>query len=266
MAQADAVATAAAYAAATQALRRRLTDLLTALWRSLGGYHDAEAARFVAQAVPLVAGGQQQMASLTGAYLAADRRTAVGRSLPHAVSLRRVTAAAARNGTPPSTVYHRPFDLVWRRLGAGIEPGKAIQAGLDRAVQSGLTDLQLTKVRTAQQVLAHDPKITGWRRQIEGAHSCGLCIVASANHYRREDLMPIHPACDCSVQPIYGRAEPIADRELLASAKDTITATFGHYSTNPADLRRLLIVHEHGELGPVLAVRGRPFLGPSDIV
>ena len=33
----------------------------------------------------------------------------------------------------------------------------------------------------------------------------------------------------------------------------------------PVAYRDVLVSHEHGELGPVLAVKGRPFQGPNDL-
>lgn len=289
-------ATIAAYQAQTSQLRQNLEDFIRRLWLSLGQYRDPQLVQFLEQAVPVVIGAQQSMAGLTAASLAAQQEAAVGGlGLPAAIDAAKVTGMAARNGTDPAEVYGRPFHLVWRQLAdlprqaGSIE--QAIDAGLNRAVDLAMTDLQLTKVATSQKALASDAHVTGYRRVLEGPHSCGLCIVASTQRYHKQDLMPIHPGCDCSTAPIYGDHDPgptitsmvnvdgqmvpVAD---LPDVHDRIEQRFGTSSSAARGIpgardargrilqyRDALIVHEHGELGRVLAVRGAPFLGPNDL-
>lgn len=270
--QADAatIAGLAAYQQATSRLRGQLSAFLAALWRSLGYYRNAQMVQFIAQAVPVVAGAQQQMASLTSAYLATDRAAVLRvQHRPVAVDPAKVTGAAVRNGVSPQVVYGRPFHLVWRQLGDGVAPGQAIQAGLDRAEQSALTDLQLAKTHTAARVMAADPRVVGYRRVLEGAYSCALCVIASTQRYHQAALMPIHSNCDCSQQPIYGGHDPglVIDEAQLESAHQQIAAATGTSDRGgrSTDYRSLLITHDHGELGPVLAIRGRPFTGPAQL-
>lgn len=275
----QAAVTLAAFQQATTRMRDQLERVITGVWQSLGVYRNAQIQPFLAQVLPAVLGAQRQIAALTAAYLAHQRQSALGGPLrPLPVNPARVTGAAVRNGTDPATVYERPFHLVWRQLGAGTAPADAIQAGLDRAVQSGLTDLQLTKTHTARQTLTSDDRAVGWRRQLEGAYSCALCVVASTQRYHTGDLMPIHPACNCQPVPIYGdhsrvRDQHVIDEQQLAAAHATIAAQFGRSDAGAREIpnaagvlyRDVLITHQHGELGPVLAVRGRPFTGPNDI-
>jgi hypothetical protein len=280
----------AVYQARTQALRADIEARVRRLWAALGSYRNPDQARFVTQVVPLVAGGQQAMSALTAANLAQLRAAALGTpARPAPVPAALVTGAAVRNGVPPAQVYGRPFHLVWRLLDElPREPGsvdKAIASGADRAVNLALTDAQLAKQHTAARVLGQDDRVVGYRRVLEGPHSCALCLVAATQRYHRDQLMPMHPACDCSVAPIWDTADPgqtieaavrvdgkltpvaelpdvhdrIAQRfSADSSAARTITGTTAQY-------RDALIVHEHGELGPVLAVRGAPFTGPHDI-
>lgn len=272
------LAAMAAYQAQTQALRTQLTAYVQRLWRSLGSWRQGDIPRFVAQVVPVVAGAQRQMVALTAANLAQQRQLAVGGLfVPQPVDPKAVSGAAARNGTDPAEVYGRPFHLVWRQLDElPREPGsidQAITAGMDRAVESAVTDVQLTKQRTAFQVLGRDGRVTGYRRVLEGAYSCALCIVASTQRYHRSELLPVHPACDCSVQPIYGDADPgqLIDPDTLADVHQRIEERFGHSSSAARIIpgakdgrgkviryRDVLVTHEHSELGPVLAVRGQP--------
>jgi hypothetical protein len=286
----------AAYQVRTQALRADIEARVRRLWRSLGSYRNADQSRFAKLAVPIILGGQQAMSALTAANLAQQKQISVGgRFKPAAVDLREVTGAAARNGADPSEVYGRPFHLVWRQLDelprvpGAIE--QAIDAGEQRAVELALDDQQLAKQHTALEILGHDDAVVGYRRVLEGAHSCGLCIVASTQRYHREQLLPLHGGCDCSVAAIWGDQDP--GRTIEATARidgklvpiadlpdvhDRIYERFGRSSSAARDIpgttdahgrilqyRDVLITHAHGELGPVLAVRGADFTGPTDL-
>lgn len=286
----------AAYQAQSQALRARLEAFVRRLWSSLGEYRTPEMRRFIHQVLPVVAGAQTSMASLTAANLAAQLSIALDTTFqPAVVDVRKVTGAAARGGVDPADVYGRPFHLVWRQLDElPREPGsieKAIAAGEARAVELALDDVQLAKQQTALQVIGHDDRVVGYRRVLEGAYSCGLCIVASTQRYHKQDLLAIHGGCDCSVAAIYGTADPGRIIEAVANVNgrltpiaelpdvhDRIEQRFGASSSSARNIpgardahgrilqyRDVLITHHHGELGPVLRVRGEPFLGPGDI-
>lgn len=278
------LAVIAAYQAQTRALRARLDVLVTRVWRSLGTYRRPQMQRFVKDVTTLVLAGQTQMSALTVGYMTAQRNAILGRSVTFRVNPRDVTGANARNGTDPRMVYERPFHLVWRQLHdqphvAGAV-NAAIQSGLDRAVELAMTDLQLAKVQTAAAAGSQD-KLARWsERVLEGPHSCGLCIVASTQRYRAGELLPIHGGCDCSQRTVYGEIAPpqVLDPTKLADIHDRIEQAFGASSSSARVIpgardarnkliryRDVLVVHEHGELGSVLAVKGRPFLGPGDL-
>lgn len=266
------------------------------LWVSLGSYRNADMARFVAQVLPFVAGAQQTMTALTVANLTRQAEIALGHAVkPTAVDVKKTTGAAARNGAAMTEVYERPFHLVWRQLDElPREPGsieQAIAAGGNRAVDLALDDQQLAKQHTAAEVLAKDDKVVGYRRVLEGPHSCGLCIVSATQRYHKENLLAIHGGCDCSVAAIWGDSDPgqtIAatarvDGQLvpvadLPDVHDRLEQRFGGSSSSARNIpgardahgrvlryRDVLVTHDHGELGPVLAVKGHPFLGPSDL-
>jgi hypothetical protein len=294
--QLELIAALAAYQGATAALRLRLAALITRIWQQLGSYRANDMRRFIRDITPLVAGAQQQASALTAANLARQQQISLGGTgAPVAVGAWTIVGAAVRNGADPATVYERPFHLVWRQLAdLPREAGsidQAIQAGLDRAVELAMTDLQLAKTETARQVMAKDKNVVAYRRVLEGQYSCGLCIVAATLRYHSEDLMPIHPGCDCSVAPIHGDHDPgrtitamvnVDGKQVpiaeLPDVHDRIEQRFGRSATSGRRIpgatagharilqyRDLLIVHQHGELGPVLGVRGAPFTGPTDI-
>jgi len=273
----------AAYQQQTAATRAQLAAYIAALWASLPQYRNANARDFTAQAVPVVEAAMGHMQAATAAYLATMNGLAGGSGTP--LTYQTATIAAVRNDADPADVYSRPFNLVWRRLHdlAPLDEAKiqsAIESGQNRAVQTAVTDLQLAKTHTAKAQMGRNRNVVGYRRQLEGAHSCALCIVASTLRYHKADLMPIHPACDCLPVPIMAgeKADMTLDPALLEAAHATVADTFGADSTAARNIRGafkdngksvlyrdVLITHQHGELGPVLAIRGQKFTGPHDI-
>lgn len=141
-------------------------------------------------------------------------------------------------------------------------------------------------------------RVVGYRRVLTGRENCAMCVLASTQRYHVKDLLPIHPACDCAVAPIVGRDDPgqvinsvtvtegsqavtttrggadvfsgnqlVNLGELLEPLHDDIAKRFGisDRGGRRIDYRKLLTVHEHGEIGPVLTVKGQHFTGPDDI-
>jgi hypothetical protein len=273
-------AVVAEYQQQTGSLRGALEAYIVALWASLGEYRNTQMADWVGQVVPVVEGAMQHMQAVTSAYLATLSGISGGSAVP--LDAAKVGISAVRNGADPADVYGRPFHLVWRQLAAqapldGQKVADAIKSGQDRAVQLATTDVQLAKTHTAQSQLAKARNVTGYRRQLEGARSCALCIVASTRHYHKAELMPIHPACDCQPVPIYGTyTGTVLDSQQLAEVHGVIAQRFGADSTaarkvaaavkdngKPLLYRDVLIEHKHGEIGPILALRGASFTGPN---
>lgn len=272
-----------AYQQQTAAVRDQLAAYIAAVWVSLGEYRRANAAAFVAQVVPVVEGAMAHMQALTGGYLATLTGLTGGTGTP--LASRTMGVAQVRNGADPADVYSRPFNLVWRRLHdlAPLDEQKiqdAITSGQKRAVQMALTDVQLAKTHTAADQMKRNRNIVGYRRQLEGAYSCALCIVASTRRYHKAELMPIHPACDCQPVPIMGgeKIDLNLDPALLEAVHATVADQFGADSTAARNIRGafkdngdsvlyrdVLITHQHGELGPILAIRGQHWVGPGDI-
>lgn len=280
---AEQAALVAVYMQQSHGIRQALLEFIERLWASLGVYRSPR--RFVSEVVPAVTGAQQQMAALTSAYLARQRQImAAGNGAPRAVSDLDVTGAATRNGVPLTDVYERPFHTVWRELAdLPHEDGAidlAIGAGLEQAQTQAATDLQRTKTLTSQQIIDSTPGIVGYARILEGEFSCGLCIVASTLRYTRGELMPIHPGCDCGEAPIFGDEDPglVINEQRLADIHDAIAKQFGRHNAGariidgqvkvngkPLEYRDVIVTHEHGELGPIMAVRGQQFTGPGDL-
>lgn len=259
-----------AYRARTAQIRTQLERYVTDRWNRLPDYRAPNIDAFAGQVAPVVTGAQRQMGALTDAYLAAYETAVTGTpTRPIGIAPADTTDLALR-GVDALEVYQRGGPTVWTALSDGDTLTEAVTKGLVRMVGTAGTDLQLAKTHASQQILESKGNVTGYRRVLEGGHSCGLCIVASTQRYHRGDLMPIHGGCDCGIAPIYGEHDPgqIIDPDTLEGVHQAIFDRFGVRDAgarDPIDYRDALIVHEHGELGPVLAVRGQTFTGPSDL-
>lgn len=268
------------YQAAVAQVRARVLAYVERAWRGLGRYDRGDIERFVELILPQIAGGQVTTASLTDAYLAQLERTVLG-SAARTVGVDAASVLTeALRGVPAAEVYQRAGVTVWRSLADGVPYERAVERGLERALSMASTDLQLAKTHTARAVMAPNEKIARYRRSLTGGRSCGLCVVSATKVYRKQDLQPIHPGCDCGVLPIFFDRDPglVVDPDLLDGVQARIEERFGAFNSGareipgvskpngkPLQYRDVLITHEHGELGPILGVRGQQFTGPNDI-
>lgn len=256
----------AAYLGASAALRSRLLAMVAAVYAAQGNYRDAAADAFVAATVPAVQAAQQTMAALTSAYIAhLVAGMAGGTAAPIGVP---PEVLSNLRGVDPTEVYRRPYVQVWTDLSQGKSFDDAVAAGGRRAASLAATDLQLAKTKAAQVVMQNDERVTGYRRVLTGPHSCALCVLASTRWYSRGDLSPIHNNCDCAVAPLVGGERPSevpAQQIHTAVARDLGDKYVKASGKGPISYRDIVVVHDHGEIGPVLTVRGQHFLGPSDI-
>jgi hypothetical protein len=273
--QAAQAALDARYASVSTALRGRLVQFVGDAFRGLGDYRDADADAFTERILPTVLGAQEQMGALTDSYLSqivADMFG--GAAAPVGVELDQ-----ALRGVPPDEVYRRPFVAVWTALAEGVSLAEAVTRGAARLTSITSTDMQLARTNAARQVGADDDRFHFFRRVLRGSFNCALCVLASTQRYNKSSLMPIHPGCDCGIRPIPGTQDPgqIINPHLLEAAHDAVAAG-GHEvdragnitgRTGKGKLVRgyadVIITHEHGEIGPLLAVRRQNFTGPSDI-
>jgi hypothetical protein len=245
-----------AYQRQVIAVRSRTDAAVARAWRALPDYREEDIKHFAAAVVPVVTGGQRLVAALTDAHLA-HLEEAVLRDPVRPVGIpAAVTSISAIRGVDAREVYRRPGLTVWSALSRGARFPDAVAAGLSRARGLAATDIQLAKTHTARYVLASKPHVVGYRRVAE-ADACAVCAVAASETYSSDDLLPIHANCDCGVEPIYADADP---GELEQPDPEDTEERFGSKDADEEDV----VVHEHGELGPVLAVRGQDFTGPDD--
>lgn len=290
MAAEDAIA--AQYIAAQAALRVNLLTVLARLWESLTSWRDADAERFAAQATPVVAGAQQATATYTAAYLARMAAEMTGSPLRMPDVRPSSFVGEAVRPVPPSEVYQRPFKQIWTDLSQDKPLDQAVQSGQKRLNDLASTDVQLAKTHTSRAVLDSMANVVGYRRVLTGAENCGMCFVASTQRYHGANLMPIHPGCDCAVAPIIGHEDPgqiinsamltegamptgvtkggtkvyqhtdaLDAGDLLEPVHKAIQDRFGVSDRGGrlVDYRHILLVQDHGELGPVLTVARHKF-------
>lgn len=241
-------------------ISERLAAALVALWQSLGSWHRPDADEFTDAAVPLVRGAQRTLADLTAAFIADLVEQILGRPVtPPGVP--DDAAMDLRRGTTPFEVYQRPFQTVWYELSQDRDLGEAVDLGETRLVQVIERDLQETYAhasRAAMDGLDEGDRPTWWARVLQGAESCALCHVASTRPYSIEDLNPLHPACDCTVEPRYGERPGVVDEDRLDEVYAAVRREFGRLITSAAELRKLRVVFDNDEVGRVLAWKASP--------
>ncbi|AKY02173.1 head maturation protease [Streptomyces phage SF1] len=252
------------YDALSTSLRNRVVQFVLDAFDSLGGYRDADAAVFVEHVLPTVLAAQAQMGQITDAYLSAMIADMLGgAAAPTGVAL-----DEALRGVDPAEVYRRPFVTTWTALSQGKAYAQAVDEGRTRLLSITETDMQLARTHAARQSMQRGGA-RYFRRALRGPGNCALCTIASTQRYRVENLMPIHPGCNCKPEPIVGNKDPgqIIDERLLREAHDAVAKTVGQSDTGgrTPDYRQVIITREHGEYGPLLAVRRHEFTGPSDV-
>lgn len=243
-----------AYETQVHAIRQRLVRFGLAYWGAMPDYRDAAVEAMIAAIVPRVIAGQLRTAELTRAYLARCADELGWEAALPPVDADEVTGA---RGVPPEVVYRRPAVDVYTALKRGKPLDQAVSEGATRLEQLIGGDTQLAKIRQARASMgAYPAQGSYYRRVLTGRESCGLCVVASTQRYHKADLLPIHPGCDCNVQPLpVALAESqVIDPERLeqvhAIAEERLGAS--DRGGRDPDYMRLLRVEHHGEYGPTL--------------
>lgn len=224
-------------------------------WKSMPDYRQDNINRMIDAIVPRVAAGQLQIARLTNAYLL--QCLTLLDLPPQTVPVDPDEITHAR-GMEPREVYHRPASTVYAKLAAGKSLDEAVRAGGLRLHQLIGGDMQLAHRNQAHKTLSRGRSdgIRAYRRVLTGRENCALCVVASTQRYWVEDLLPIHPGCDCNVQPLPPGMEgsQVIDQDLLDRAHAAVEARYGSYAPDAReiDYKKMILVTEHGEYGPVM--------------
>lgn len=239
----------AAHQSQTMQVRERLTDYAKTLWGGLGSWRDEDVDRFVNLMAPRVLAGRAKVAQLTDAYLSQMLKTTMAGAVD----------TSNLRGAPVSDVYRRPASTMYDKLSKGQPIGDAIAASTARLANLVATDLQMAMVQQASASLDGN----GFRRVLNGPGDCALCVIASTQRYHSGDLLPIHPGCNCTVAPL-GPGEgvdQVIDPELLEQVHAQVKSLTGDVDRGgrSIDYRKLIIVREHGEIGPLLSWKNHKF-------
>lgn len=166
-----------------------------------------------------------------------------------------------RSGVTALEVYQRPVNQYLAELAKGVPEAEARKHALERFEELATTDIMLAERDETARVFEQSPKITGRRRVIhpelsKSGQSCGLCIVASANIYRVDELSPIHDGCNCTDMGITIDHDP-----GLRINEDDLKALYKLAGGNTAEkLKQVRVsITEHGELGMVLTAAEHQF-------
>lgn len=161
-----------------------------------------------------------------------------------------------RFGVDPREVWSRPFEQYRYQYSLIGDQEDALNAAFQRAFQLAETDLTLAVRDAAVRHGQANTRVTYYRRVVrpelsQSGQVCGMCLVASHNHYRTNELMPIHQGCNCTVAEILGEGDLDPGDSLNQLSLQDVYDAAG--STKKADLQRTRYRIEHNsELGPVM--------------
>ena len=246
---------AEAYDSQVHAIRQQITAFGQAYWDSLPHYRASAVEDMIQAITPRVTAGQLRIADLTRAYLAQCARELGWKVVLPSIDQDEIRGA---RGVDPRVVYRRQAVDVYTALAAGKPLPQAAAEGRLRLTQLIGGDMQLAKVHASRQSMRGYPaEGQFYRRVLTGRENCALCVVASTQRYYRGDLLPIHPGCDCDVQPLPpGLAvNQVIDEDLLEQVHQITADRLGvsDRGGRTPDYRKLLTVSEHGEYGPTLS-------------
>lgn len=263
------------YLAATRSIRDRVLKYTSTVWKTSPAFRDVDIDRIVARIVPVVQAGQMQVAQLTDAYIG---RMSVLAGATWTSGFDK--SLVDYRGVPAGEVYRRPAKTVYTKLSEGVPFDAALAAGTARLTSIVATDIQQVKNRQAQRSVGQSG-FDAFRRVLTGSENCALCTIASTQRYHKNDLLPIHPGCDCGVEPYIGSpSTQVIDPDLLElthseidlklSGTDRGARDLGLGKTSSSgqplsDFTDLIVSREHGELGPTLVWRSDHFTGPEQI-
>lgn len=237
---------------------------------NLGSWRDEDVTRYLEQVTPVIQNNKKTIANLTTGYYSKIAEVSKEKFTVPSITPQMLSTEALRNGSTAEMIWQRPFKQMWTKLKRGEDFSTALQSGADRATSIARTEMQLAKRGAGLYARNANDRIIGYIRTLSGSENCALCYVASTQRYTRGDLLPIHPGCDCGELPIYGTKDigQVIDQENLDKAHEAIAERFGisDRGAREPDYRKITI-HEHGEIGPYLGVKGQKFtkLKPSQL-
>jgi hypothetical protein len=228
----------------------------------LGSWRDEDIQRYAGAMIPEMDNAKRTMANYTSSYYGKVAGLDGKKLKKLSVPATKLVTENLRNGTTADMVWERPFKEMWGSLKKGNNFTDSLNLGAARANSIARTEMQLAKREAGLYVRNGNSNIVGYLRTLSGAENCGMCYLASTQRYNRGDLLPIHPGCDCGETPIFGDTDvgQIIDDERLNATHEAVAERFGQFDTGGREIDyRKITIHNHGELGPYLGVKGQKF-------
>ena len=257
------------FAAQMDQIRERLATALRVLYAGFGGwYNDDLVDRIARETARLLVADIDIVQGLADAYAANVLHQITG----EAITIPPTRLPETRNGADLVGVYRRPAERYRHLVAVGEAPADAEAKALRRLERMTNMDLAIAArdAQLAQYGVRHDDggrrTIGQYRRivhpELARTGTCGLCIVASDRIYSTDELMPLHPGCNCTTAPVEGEVDP--GNSLNNLALEQLYADAG--STRAEELRQTRYqINDHGEYGPVISRAGDEFKGPADV-
>lgn len=240
-----------------------LVTALMAIWAGFTAFYAGEAVASLGQQIArLIIAGQRQSGRITESHLRLQVRR-MGFELPGGALVE--LPSDLRLGAATEEVYQRPVREVRYLVSEGVPEPEAIETARERLEKQALTDLQLARATSAQQVMYRFPQATGWRRIIhpELGNVCGLCIAAADRVYQRIERLALHPACKCTILPVVGGVDP--GRALNENDLALIYEAAGGTTESRALAQTRFEIKKNGELGEVLVPGQGKMRGPRQV-
>ena len=169
----------------------------------------------------------------------------------------------ARLGVTGFEVYDRIPAHYRYAMSQGLTDQMALRSTVDRVKRMVELDISLAAREQHRATFsANSGVVDGYRRvirpELSKTGTCGLCVAASDQVYAVENLMPIHPGCNCAVMPIIDGYDPGDYVNTMDLRRVYETATEGgEVSDSGVPTRSQLssvrvTIDQHGEYGPML--------------
>lgn len=248
-----------AYATLSEQLVTKLLQALWLLWQPLDAstwWDDNLVAGNAARSATLVTSALHQVRVNQRSF-----STAVFKQLDASMPLPSLMDEYARSNVTPFEVYQRPAKEYRFLTSQGLAFDETYMRAKTRLEGLARSDALRARMDEAQRLDAANPKVIGTRRivhpELSRTGTCGLCLVASTQFYKKTELQPIHPpSCHCTTLSVTKDSDP-----GLKLSKDDLKAIYAAAGSSRAeDLANTRItVDEHGELGPLLVRDGQHF-------
>jgi hypothetical protein len=114
-----------------------------------------------------------------------------------------VTGDAVRGGDIVGS-WRIPIYALWQSMSDGSMSQVELSAQAQNDVSDqALTDLAYSQRDAAAQLSENTDGVIGYWRVPNGGSACDFCTEIADQLYHTEDLMEVHPGCQCSVEPAF---------------------------------------------------------------